>query len=201
MSLAGAISIVRSPFVSREKRARLVYQDKYNLATSSGVGTQQVFRANSIFDFDYTGTGHQPMYRDQIVAMYQYYKVLGVRVRFEWSTSNSNNGLIGFCAYNTTPPTSATEAGEFSRRPSQLLTAYKKCTGTLPVNIAAGLGLTETDYLTNSLYNAAVGGNPSSLVFLQFSLDCATATDTGATLLIFAEFDVLFTCPVDPGLS
>jgi len=192
---------VRSPFIQRERRATLVYQDKYNLATSSGAGVMQVFRANSIFDFDYSGTGHQPMFRDQIVAMYQYYQVVQTRVRYEWSTSNTNNGLVGFCAYNSIPPTNYTESAEFSRRPSHLLTAYKKVEGTLRVDVPTGLGLTHQEYTTNTLYRAAVGGNPTSVVFVQFSLDPATATDTGATLLVFAEFDVLFSCPVDPGLS
>jgi len=201
MSQAGAIGIYRSPFVRREVRTRIVYQDKFNLATSSGVGVQQVFRANSIFDFDYTGTGHQPMYRDQIVAMYQNYKVLGAKIKYQWSTSNTNNGLVGFSAYNTTPPTGSNEEAEFSRRPSQLLTAYKIREGVLPVNIPAGLGLTESDYMKNSVYNTAVGSNPTQVVYVQFSLDPATATDTGATLLIYAVFDVLFLTPVDPGLS
>jgi hypothetical protein len=198
---AGALGIVRSPFLRREVVGTLVYQDRYQLATSSGVGAQQVFRANSIFDFDFTGTGHQPMYRDQIAAQYQFYKVLGLTIHWSMSTSNTNNGLVTLSAYNSSPPTAPTEAAEFARRPSLLLSQYQRLKGVTPVDIAAGLGLTSKDWRENSLYLTAVGSNPTLPLYVQFALDVATATDTGATLLIFAEFSVLFTTPVDPGLS
>jgi len=42
-------------------------------AAASGLTTQYVFRAHSTYDPDYTGTGHQPMYRDEMAAIYNRY--------------------------------------------------------------------------------------------------------------------------------
>jgi len=43
-------------------------------ATSSGAAVN-VFRVNNIFDPNYTGTGHQPMYRDNYAQIYLRYRV------------------------------------------------------------------------------------------------------------------------------
>lgn len=38
--------------------------------------TYHLFRANGIFDPDVTGTGHQPLYRDQVADLYTNYTVI-----------------------------------------------------------------------------------------------------------------------------
>ncbi len=201
LTQAGAVSVFRSPFLRREVRSVVCYFDVYQLATSSLVGAFQTFRANSPFDPDFTNVGHQPMYRDQIVAMYQNYRVL--RTKFHWSasTSNTNNGLLTVLSYNLAPPTNITECVEFARRPPQVVTQYQKAEGTVAIDIATVLGLESRDYSENSLYNTAVGSNPTQTAFMQFGLFPATATDTGISLRVTIAMDVLFLTPLDPGLS
>ena len=56
----------------------LTYADNYrsdSYVTSAGYA-QQIFRVNSIQDPDYSGTGHQPYFRDLWASMYDYYTVL-----------------------------------------------------------------------------------------------------------------------------
>lgn len=55
---------------------KLTYADNYRHAVNYGNAAKQVFRMNSIFDPDYTGTGHQPMFRDVWASQYDYYSVL-----------------------------------------------------------------------------------------------------------------------------
>jgi len=198
---AGGVAVYRSPFIRREVRANLLYHDKYNLATATLAPAIQVFRANSMFDPDFTGTGHQPMYRDQIVAQYQTYKVLSAKFHYEFSTSNTNNGIVSVMAYNSTPPTDLNEIAEFSRRMPEILISQRKCTGAVKIANAVVLGLVESEFVENSVYNTAVSTNPSWTSFVQFALHAATNTDTGCTLHVMIEFDVLFQLPVDPGLS
>jgi len=40
---------------------------------------EYVFKANSLFDPDLTGVGHQPTYFDQLAAIYSQYCVLGCK--------------------------------------------------------------------------------------------------------------------------
>lgn len=55
---------------------RLTYADNYRHDVNYGAAGRQVFRANSIFDPDFTGLGHQPMFRDMWTSQYDYYSVL-----------------------------------------------------------------------------------------------------------------------------
>jgi len=60
---------------------RLRYSTSVSLATTSGVITStQVFRANDLFDPDFTGTGHQPMGFDQLMSFYNHFVVRRARI-------------------------------------------------------------------------------------------------------------------------
>lgn len=88
--------------IPNSRMVKLRYSDNFTLGddlTASGVSTQQVFRANSLYDPDYTGTGHQPRYFDQWTTMYGRYVVLGSKIRVNChaaaaGTSNVSNGLL-----------------------------------------------------------------------------------------------------------
>jgi hypothetical protein len=55
---------------------RLSYADNYRMDVNYGSVGRQIFRMNSIYDPDYTNTGHQPMFRDMWASQYDYYAVL-----------------------------------------------------------------------------------------------------------------------------
>lgn len=55
---------------------RLTYADNYRHTVNYGASARQVFRANSIFDPDFTGVGHQPFFRDMWASQYDFYTVL-----------------------------------------------------------------------------------------------------------------------------
>lgn len=57
------------------KTVKLRYVENISLDGGSGSSAINVFRANSIYDPNYTGTGHQPMYRDNYAAIYEDYRV------------------------------------------------------------------------------------------------------------------------------
>lgn len=60
---------------------RLRYSTTFALTTTSGAITStQVFRANDLFDPDFTGTGHQPMGFDQLMSFYNHFCVLSAKI-------------------------------------------------------------------------------------------------------------------------
>lgn len=60
--------------------SKLRYVQYLTLTSTSGSMASNYFRANSIFDPDQTGTGHQPLYRDTWASIYNHYKVLGAKI-------------------------------------------------------------------------------------------------------------------------
>lgn len=53
----------------------LKYCDRFQVAPISGAVWVQTFRGNSLYDPDYTTTGHQPAGFDEISALYKWYTV------------------------------------------------------------------------------------------------------------------------------
>lgn len=80
------VSIPRGVFGFPESLTTLIrYNDSYNIQSSSGSAGGQIMRMNSVFDPDYTGSGHQPLYFDQFTPVYDNYVVLGSELVAEFS--------------------------------------------------------------------------------------------------------------------
>lgn len=70
------------------------YSCNISLDPSSVVAVSHVFRANSIFDPDLSGTGHQPYGHDQYQAIYKYYRVKKAIITAS-STNTGANNIMG----------------------------------------------------------------------------------------------------------
>lgn len=71
-----------SPF-PRSRITRHRYVDTVTMATNGVPGVPQyyIYRANSTYDPDLTGTGHQPMFRDEMANIYTNYTVLNAYIK------------------------------------------------------------------------------------------------------------------------
>lgn len=65
------------------------YRDVVMVA--SAVPTYAVYRANGMFDPDYTLTGHQPLYFDQLKQIYNHFTVLRSSIRITATVSTAQN--------------------------------------------------------------------------------------------------------------
>jgi len=59
---------------------RLRYVESFEFNPTAGVMATQVYRANSAYDPDYTGGGHQPLGFDQYATLYAHYTVLSSHI-------------------------------------------------------------------------------------------------------------------------
>lgn len=81
---------------------QLKYSDSYVLtSTGNAMSSRQYMRLNSINDPDQTGTGHQPLWHDQLAAIYERYVVTKSRMKVTFSaypnaiaTANPSGPLI-----------------------------------------------------------------------------------------------------------
>lgn len=62
-------------YYTRLRYAQIISIDPSN----SGLSATHVFRANSLYDPDLTGAGHQPLYRDELALIYGKYCVMGAK--------------------------------------------------------------------------------------------------------------------------
>jgi hypothetical protein len=70
---------------------KLVYEDLLTLAPGTTFGSY-IFRGNSLYDPDYTGTGHQPRFYDQLTPVYGRYKVLSSSIIVEMINTSGGSG-------------------------------------------------------------------------------------------------------------
>lgn len=107
-------------------RVTLRYCDLITVTTAS---PQYTFRGNALFDPDFTSTGHQPMFYDQFIAVYQRYRVFktGLTVRVVNTSATVPAELVCVPASNIPTATSLQAMKELPRA---------KASGILPVGQA-----------------------------------------------------------------
>lgn len=84
-------TIGRSLGFPRERTVTLRYVDAFDL-TPGPAAVQYHFRANSLFDPNYTSTGHQPFCFDQWTVYYNHYQVQSARMK----VTAQLNGAMGY---------------------------------------------------------------------------------------------------------
>lgn len=88
------------------------YVENVNLTSTAGALATYQFSANGMFDPNITGVGHQPMYFDQLSALYDHYHVIGSKatVRIIPGTANEDQYSIAFYMEDDTTVTPSTVA-------------------------------------------------------------------------------------------
>lgn len=79
--------------LSRNPRGmvKLKYATNLTLTTSTKVGSENVFRLNSLYDPDLTGAGHQPYMHDTLATMWKHYKVKACRIEVTFRNTSANS--------------------------------------------------------------------------------------------------------------
>jgi len=96
---------------------KLRYGDVFTKTSTTGAIAFNTFVANSIFDPDVTGVGHQPMYRDTYATIYNQYVVIGSKITVHFmpqaDSAGTSNFIVGITGDdNNAFPTSVTDKME-----------------------------------------------------------------------------------------
>lgn len=119
---ARAPNVPRSPFGApkwagkpktgfpKQLRMKHRYVEYVTLTSTTGAIGSYSFRANGMFDPNYTSTGHQPLYFDQVAAIYNHFTVLTSKINVKIVVPTSVTIPLN-CAMITNDDGTVTPAG------------------------------------------------------------------------------------------
>ena len=75
----------------RQRFIKMRYVERLGLQSTTGALATYVFRATSLFDPNFTGTGHQPFMFDSMASFYNRYVVIGSKITATFTNDDSDN--------------------------------------------------------------------------------------------------------------
>lgn len=204
-SLSTRIPYSLNPF-PQSKLVRHKYCDTITIAAAGGAGVAQSYgwRANSLFDPDLTGVGHQPMFYDEMAAQYKYYTVLSSTIVLHVEAESTIGRIL--CLYtddDTTIPADYTDLMEQHRFYAGVKLDKRHAPLVLKsfYDAAKYNKSTRQGILGDADQKIAVGSNPAAPVLKYYTFvsypDKGTATLDAVTFAYKMYFTVLWREPVD----
>lgn len=179
-------------------KLRYVAVGQLNTPSVAGSFTENTWQS-SVFDPDYTGVGHQPMYYDQFALMYYAYRVFGFRYKIEVT----NGGGWGAHVYIAHKPDSGTPGSSDIQTEMERPTTVSRC--IIPsaagmnhkifqgyVDVAKVWGLSRAEFIGNDAFLSYVITSPQKLASLHFGFGMSGASTTTLDISVTLEFDTEF---------
>lgn len=217
----------RSAYAQRSKRGRLAVVVRSNvprpmpglpktavvdmtycirgaLSSSSGTLGRQVMRANSIFDPDSTGVGHQALGHDQWAALYKNYVVLSSECTVEFLAGASQTVASVCGVYLSPEPTlTATTYEELIEQGKSNWTSFPPSAAVQPIRrycrFDAKKDFNVKDVSDNvARIGAAFSANPSDQAY--FAIWCQSidqSSTTAVNAIIHVRYKVLMSEPTE----
>lgn len=163
---------------------KLRYVDTTDINPGFGSTGKHYFRANSLFDPDASGTGHQPNGFDQWSTFYNHYIVVSAKITVYATllTAGSEAGSCGVVGISLTDDQSVTsDLGTICEQPTTVYAPLTFNNATRPVKISKSYSTKSFYNLTNVSDNvtrlgATISANPAEMAF--FTLFCGSASST-----------------------
>jgi hypothetical protein len=174
---------------------KIRYHDAEPLTISAGAVQKYLYRWNSVFDPDFTGVGHQPLYRDTMAAIYDHYAVVSAKAKVKFINSAAVPFYFGVLTEDdSSSPAFLDTLCEQTHGWHMLVPAL---TGSLS-SVAhtatwSAKQFLNIDPFTSEEYKTAVGSNPTEESYLVI---WALSNDGSATTVYFdveIEYTVLWT--------
>jgi len=181
------------------RMATLLYCEHFTMTTNAvsvDTSSEQDFRANSVYDPDSTGLGHQPMYFDQLAAIYKQYIVHKCEIEVEFHNPTADGMVVGL-AFGPNSHTSLT-VSELMERPNCVLTTVsnsgeQRVVLKVLVDMEDLFGITKQQYLNEvSTYGAAVTANPTTVGTIRMIYTHPTTLTVQCQALVRLRYLVQF---------
>jgi len=202
--LIQAYGLMRSlyTFQPRWMYCKMKYCDQFLVALVTGQVADQAFRANSLFDPDRTGTGHQPRGFDQLTPMYNRYRVDKVKIEVEFSAANVSYNACVALVNGTQAYTTLSDVGEST--PSPIKSQGAGATGIKFIifkSLASLNGRSELSYHTDDTTGAVNNTNPLEIIDYHVVIQNPTLTTVSVNYCVTTTYYSVFYDTIIPGQS
>lgn len=186
---------------------KLKYAQEVLLVGSSGGIVQHQFRCNSVYDPDYTTTGHQPMNFDQWAGLYDHYTVMSSKLKVTPVDGQSANVAPGYMGCMV-----STDSGGTSALANVTSLFENKLTSHKFMQVGNNAGLSRSwlasgvkssfnakrvfgvkDPQDGAAYGSSISDNPSKDAYFNVYLAAVEGnTPSSISCLVEIEYIVLF---------
>jgi len=176
----------------KQMLTKLRYYDTYAMTVTTGSLGKQVMRWNSTFDPDYSGVGHQPLYRDTFAGVFDHYAVVSATANVKIINTSTVPIICGVVTDDD-----ATSAGVVTVLCEQttgqhcLLPPVSGSLSSVTFNptwsCKADLGI---DPYSSEEYKTTVGSNPTEESYLHV---WATVTDGASSTSVIVSLEIVQT--------
>lgn len=187
----------QSAFPNRQ-RAKLTYVQRGSFSGATGNGDYHLFRANSVYDPDYTTTGSQPTGFDEYAAIYYHYRVLRSKITLHCDNTTTAIPVIMWSQLASTAVSDVSPELPLQRGRAAYKTlgpAGANSTGVV-TNVYDGFKFFGPTFIDRD-HQASVGTNPSEDVYFQIAMGPLPtgSVTTSADWMVVIEYEVEFTEP------
>jgi len=177
------------PIFPAKVKKHLRYSTTFQLTCTAGAVASYVFRANDLFDPDFTSTGHQPMGFDQMMLSYNHFVVAAARIKVT-CRNKTNTTPFTVCIRqdaSSTPLTVIDRILEFGGLVTADIDTFGATSTTLElaIDIARLQGLTHPLMIADPTLRGDAATSPTEVTYFHIQCwDTAAATST-------CNFDVI----------
>lgn len=185
------------------------YTESTRITLSAGQLGEYIFSCNSLYDPNTTGAGHQPMFFDQISAMYHHYTVMKSRIKIQMVPVVASAGCQSYRCCVSLQPTAAGAATmngaiENPRSNWVLLSAISNTFG--PQNRLSlswdAKKIFGADAIDDPNLSGTPSGNPAEQSYFVFQVQDSQGAGTGAIdIIVVVEYDTEWDEPALVGTS
>lgn len=171
------------------------YVDQVALSSTAGSLNVQKFSANSLYDPDITGGGHQPMYFDNLMAIYDHYTVVKSKITVK---------LVLTTTTATSPSYVCLHTDDDSSGPSTFLACCEQSSAiskVIPQNCTDPIYLTATwdarkyfggDPLSNDNLQGSASASPTEQSVYHITFQTGAAGTVTASALVEIEYTAVY---------
>lgn len=177
---------------------------------TAGVPDYHYYRMNSIFDPDFSGTGHQPMGHDTYAALYNHYYVKSVKATVYFTSTSAVGTDATICGMRFDNDTTTTPSGGLNELTEQtgsnwtvLGNRNNRSTARLSKTFNTARHFGSIAKWNQSGLGASFGANPSTIAYLQlYAAPIDTAVNAAAiNCYVVLTYTVYCTDPKELTLS